>query len=320
MANDIQSILFPPGRLIMGSCYKGSDKDQKGQPRLVKTGPNKGQPTVQFFLGVAIPKGSEQHWSQTAWGQIIWATGHAAFPAFAQNPAFAWKIDDGDSTIPNKSNKRPCDSEGAKGHWIVKFSSSFAPKVYVQPSPGVFQEVPTPDAVKPGFWIQVFGSVAGNKSQESPGVYVNHDKVLFVREDAVISQGVDAATAFGGAAVSAALPTVAAVPFAAATPAPGAFVPPATPAAPAAAVPPQPAGVAVAPHPGFLAGPGAPGVPGAPAAPVPMAPPVPPAPVAPPVPAEPAMTAAGASSGFTYAQYRANGWSDDQLRAAGLIV
>lgn len=308
MANDITPILFPPGRLIMGSCYKGSDKDNKGNPRLVKTGPNKGQPSIQFFLGVAIPKGAEQHWSQTEWGAKIWATGHAAFPAFAQNPAFAWKIDDGDSTIPNKSNKRPCDAEGAKGHWIVKFSSSFAPKVFTQPSPGVFQEVVTPDAVKAGYWIQVFGSVAGNGSSESPGVYVNHDKVLFVREDAVISQGVDAATAFGGAAVSAALPNVAAVPFAAAVP------PAAAPAAPVpAAVPPA---VPVTPNPGFLAGPGAPVMPAA----VPMAPPVPPAPVAPAVPAGPQMTAAGLASGFTYAQYRANGWTDDQMRAGGLIA
>ena len=94
-----QDILFPVGRLIMGSCYKGSTTDSKGNPRVIKNGPNKGQPSVQFFLGVAIPKAGEQHWSQTPWGQTILNVGAAAFPNFYQNPAFAWKIEDGDSAV-----------------------------------------------------------------------------------------------------------------------------------------------------------------------------------------------------------------------------
>ena len=114
--SDSISLRFPVGRLIMGSCYRGSATDSKGNPRVVKTGPNKGQPTRQWFIGVAIPKAGEQHWSQTAWGQKILGVGAAAFPGWYQNPAFAWKIDDGDSTTPNKSNRRPCDAEGAPGH------------------------------------------------------------------------------------------------------------------------------------------------------------------------------------------------------------
>lgn len=321
MANDSVDILWPEGRLIMGSCYKGSDKDSKGQPRVVKSGPNKGQPSTQYFLGVAIPKRGEQHWSQTDWGQKILAVGAAAFPGFYQNPAFAWKVDDGDSTVPNKSNKRPCDSEGAPGHWIVKFSSQFAPKVYQQPSPGTFVEVSTPDAVKTGYWVQVSGNVAGNRSTESPGVFVNHGMVLFTRVDAEIKSGPDAATAFAGATVSQALPGAAAVPFAGAAPAmPGLPAAPALPVAAAApALPVAAAPVAVMPHAGFLGG--APGLPapGQPAA-MPMAPAMQAAPMPPAVPATPALTPAGAASGFTYAQYRASGWTDDQLRANGLIA
>ena len=323
MAKETTNILFPVGRLIMGDCYKGSDKDSKGNPRLVKTGANKGQPLTQYFLGVAIPKAGEQHWSQTQWGQQILAVGAAAFPNFYQNPAFAWKIEDGDSTVPNKSNRRPCDAEGAKGHWIVKLSGGFAPKVYQQPTPGTFVEISTPDAVKRGYWVQVSGSVAGNGSAESPGVYLNHSMVLFVRADTEITSGPDAATAFAGAQVSQALPGAAAaapMPFAAAQPAtvgmgmPGLPAPAALPAA-------APAGVAVAPNPAFLAGPGAaPGLPAAMAPAVPMAPPVPPAPVAPAVPAAPQMTPAGTATGFTYAQFRAANWTDEALRTAGYIV
>ena len=54
---------------------------------------------------------------------------------------------------------------------------------------------------------------------------------------------------------------------------------------------------------------------------MPMAPGMPPGPAAaPPVPAGPQMTAQGIASGFSYAQYREKGWTDDQLRANGVIV
>lgn len=329
MADALQ-LLLPPGRIIMGDVYKGSDKDSKGQPRLVKSGANKGQQITQFFLGVAIPKNpGEQAWWQTAWGQQIMAVGQQGFPNFFNNPAFAWKIEDGDSTIPNKSNRRMCDNEGAPGHWVLKFSSQFAPPVYQQPSPGVFERVDAPGLIKTGWWVQVNASVKSNGSSESPGIYLNQQMVLFVKQDKEISSGPDAATAFAGAAV-ASLPGVAAMPFAGAAPQaamPGPAMQPAMgmpgPALPAAAAP-QP--TMVAPHPGFLAGPGAmpggPVLPGAPAAgpAMPMAPGLPPGPAAaPPVPAGPQMTPDGIQSGFTLDQYRQKGWTDDQLRAGGII-
>jgi hypothetical protein len=53
---------------------------------------------------------------------------------------------------------------------------------------------------------------------------------------------------------------------------------------------------------------------------MPMAPGLPPSPAAaPPVPAGPQMTPAGIQSGFTLDQYRQKGWTDDQLRAGGII-
>lgn len=318
------SIQFPPGRLIMGNLYKGSDKDDKGQPRVVKSGPNKGQPFTQYFIGVAIPKQGEQHWAQTPWGQQILAVGAQAWPNFYQNPAMSWKVEDGDSTVPNKRNKRPCDMEGAKGHWIVKFSSGFAPRTFTQPTPGTFVEEKTEGLIKNGYWVQVYGNVSGNGSTESPGVYVGHSMVLFVRADAEITSGPDAATAFAGAAVSQALPGASGATFAAPA-APGAALPglpvpggaPAMPAAPAAVLPAAP--VAVAPNPAFLNVPGA-----APAASVPVAAAVPPAPGVPPAPAAapaaPVMTAAGLATGVTYQAFRGAGWTDEQMRAAGYIA
>lgn len=324
MANEKTDLLFPVGRLIMGDCYVGSDTDSKGVKRVVKTGPNAGKPFTQFFIGVAIPKGPEQAWWQTDWGQKIMAVGAAGYPQFYQNKNFSWKIDDGDSTEVNKNGNRPCDAEGAKGHWIVKFSSTYPTKVYQQPSPGVYNELATAGLVKKGYWVQVFGNVADNRPSESPGVYLNPSMLLFVRADAEITSGPGAATAFAGAAISQALPGapgMAAIPFAGA-PTMGAPMAAPTMGAPMAAPAMAAAPTMVAPNPGFLAVPGAaPGMPAPSVAAMPMAPVMQAAPpAAPAVPAGPALTPAGVASGFTYAQYRASNWTDDQLRANGLIA
>ena len=293
-----QEILFPPARLIMGSLHKGNDKDDKGNPRVSKGG----QPLTQYFFGGAIPKGREAHWNQTEWGQRVWAAGAAAFPSVHQGRTFAWKIEDGDSTEPNKKGRKPCDNEGSPGHWIVKFSSGFPPKTYQQTRPGVFQDVAA-EAVKLGYWIQVAGSVASNGSTESPGVYLNHNMVLFVRADAEIVVGPDAASVFGGAAISEPLPGVTALPAGFAAPA---FVRPSPAVLPPAAVPPGTAfsPTFIKPNPAILA--------------LPALPAMPPASTA--KPPEPALTAKGMASGFTYPEYLAGGWSDEVMRSNGIIV
>ena len=53
----------PVGRLVMGSLYKAQDKDADGKPLLIKSGPNAGQPKVQYFFALAVPKApDETHW------------------------------------------------------------------------------------------------------------------------------------------------------------------------------------------------------------------------------------------------------------------
>ena len=125
-----QTLLTPAARLVGGSLYEGQTTDSKGVPLVVKTGPNKGQPREDFYFGVAIPKGTEQHWAHTDWGRSIHGVGAAAFPHASQMPTFSWKITDGDSQVPNAKGQRPCDREGYPGHWVLHFSSGYAPRVY----------------------------------------------------------------------------------------------------------------------------------------------------------------------------------------------
>ena len=143
---DRTPVLFPPGRLVWGSVYNPREKDAEGKPQLIKTGPNAGQPTKRWSFGVAIAKGSETHWNQTKWGSDIYNTAARAWPnGQFQAPSFAWKVTDGDSTVPNKAGKKPCDREGYRGCWVLAFDSSYAPQLYYR-----FGEKPLLVAAEPG--------------------------------------------------------------------------------------------------------------------------------------------------------------------------
>ena len=320
------NITSPVGRIVMGSLYDPSTTDAEGKPLVVKTGPNAGQPRVNYFFALAIPKGTEPHWAHTAWGQQIWAVGNQAFPNAAQSPAFAWKIEDGDSQIPNKKGRKPCQNEGWPGHWILKFSGGFAPKVYQQEGAGYVQ-VMQKDFCKPGYFVEVAFSVEGNGSQSQPGVYLNHSMVCFRAYGPEISFGPDVASAGFGAAP---LPAGASMtPLAGAIPMPQA--PAAAPTMPLPPGLPQVPGVAPAPLPqgGFAPMPSAP-APGAPA-PIPVTPnpgfvQVPPPAAAPdpmappPAPVAPVRQMTAAAQGVTYEAYVAAGWSDAQLVQNGLML
>lgn len=172
-------LLSPVGRIVMGSLYEPYTKDADGNPLVVKTGPSAGQPRVQFFFALAVPKQpGHTHWSQTEWGAKIWSLGHQAFPQAAQSPTFAWKIEDGDSQIPNKKGNKPCDNEGFKGNWIIKFGGGYAPKVYEQKGNDCLLNV-VKDFVKPGYFAEVQFSVDSNDSTAQPGIYINHNMVCF---------------------------------------------------------------------------------------------------------------------------------------------
>lgn len=304
-----KEILFPVGRLVRGSLYKGQDKDAEGKPLVVKSGPNAGQARLDYYFAVAFPKVPGQtHWAQTEWGAQVWAIGHAAFPQAAQSPSFAWKVVDGDSTVPNKKGRKPCDGEGYKGHWVVQFSSGFAPKIFTADGT---QQITEPDAVKLGYFVQVYGSCDGNGSQSQPGVFINHGMVAMAGYGPEIIVGPDAAAVgFGKGPAPAGMMTA---------PPAGAFNP--------ASAPPPPAAVAaIAPPPPVAVAPAAPVAPPVMAPPpvVAVAPnpailmPPPPAPVPAAPAAGPVMTAK--AGGLSYAQMTAGGWTHEALVQHGYVA
>jgi hypothetical protein len=307
----------PTGRIVWGSLYEPRTEDFEGNPMLIKSGPDAGKPTQAYEFGVAIPKNGTTHFSQTEFGLLIWQAGHAAHPLSAQRQDFSWKTQDGDSTLPGKPYKGkptrpPCEKEGYPGHWVFSFRSSYPPKIVNADGSAYLLDK---DAVVPGDWVQVAGSVVGNTGANA-GVYLNHNFVALQYKGVPIVTGADPKTlGFGKGGVphgyvaptgQMAAPPVAGAPLpggqpaapVAAAPVPGAPIAPATapvtaPIAPAVISPSSAAPVAVVPHPGILLPPGAP--------------------VAPP----PAIVVL--LSGVTWGQLKANGWTEDAARAAGHI-
>lgn len=294
------------GRFVFGDLYEPETEDFDGNPLVIKNGVDKGKATQLFVIGLAIPK-TQAHWgNEPGWGQAIWAAGHAAFPGGeAQQPTFSWKIYDGDATaIPpkSKSKVRPCDREGWKGCWVLRLQSAFAPAIY---NALTNPENPVPmndvNAVRPGYVIQVVGTVKGNTGS-SPGVYLNHSAVgLRAYLPEIITRGVDVKGKFGGAVPAGAstMPAASTLPAPApnAAPAPSTALPP-VPAAP----PPAAAPTAVVPAPAIM------GIPTAPAAPI-----APSAPAA----APPPPTTRPPHKGIPINAYFAQKWTIEQLRADG---
>ena len=275
---------------------KAKPPTPENRPLVYKTGPNAGQNRVEFYFAIAVPKNGEQHWNQTAWGLKIWNVGQKGFPAGQTNsPTFAWKIKDGDSAIPNRAGRKPCDQEGFPGHWVLSFSSGFAPSIYN--SDGT-QQMLEPNAVNLGDYVQVYGSVADNESQQQPGIYLNHSMVALAGYGKRIFSGADPkAVGFGGAPLPAG---ASATPIAQGfNPAPAAS-PPVQNHANHAYSPPLPAAPPVAPHTAILNPPPVPGVPATP----------PPAPVRVMLPA---------AQGATYDQMIAAGWTDALLIQHGMM-
>jgi hypothetical protein len=284
-------ITTPVGRLVQGSLYKGNDTDANGSPLVVKTGPNVGQARTEFYFAVAIPKGQEQHWNQTEWGRQIWDEAAKSWPnGEYERPDFSWKIVDGDSQVPNKKNVKPCDVQGFAGHWVMKFSSGFAPQIF---NADGSQQLVEEGAVKLGYYVQVNGSANSNGNAQNPGMYLNHSMVAFSAYGDEIRVGPDAASVgFGGQPLPAgasSAPTGGGS-FNPAAPTPAAAAPAAAPvAAPAAA--PVVAPVTPPPNPAILNAPGG---------------------------AEPQLTAKAA--GHTYQQLLEAGWTDDTLRQHGYLA
>ena len=269
-------VLTPVARLVGGHPMRSNPKtDDHGKPKLAADG----TPQSETYIGIAIPKGPERHWSETVWGQQIHEQAVADWPRGEHGAAtFAWKIVDGDSAVPNRKGIAPNTREGYPGHWVINASTQLPIKCYHAGRYSPHEQIQNEKEIKPGDYCRVLLQVRGNGPvSQSPGIYVN--PVLFELTRAgieiVLSSGPSAVDAFGGAAPV--LPAGALVDKAVAAPAP---VPVPAPLAPA--------------H-DFLNGPG-------------VAPPPPPA-------APKVYTVQGQQ--YTAAQLLGFGWSQAQIDALG---
>jgi hypothetical protein len=357
-----QVFTSPMGRIVQGSVSEAQTKDQQGNLRVVKSGPNIGQPAPQFFIALAIPKvdlANPNAWNPE-WAPfmgLIYNTARTEWPSLfndqtpdnnvfgilakpSVNPLFTFKVKDGDGL--DRNGKSNADKPGFPGHWIVSFASSYPPKVVrpLVPNPVNPQdwEAIDPASVKRGYWGRIAGSITGNDSPNTPGLYVNLDMFEFRGIDTEIVGGPDAAGAFGGSAsaLPAHVQTAIGAPVGfAAAPAPGALPPPGAPGGPGMLPPPAgapgvPAAVGSPPgapggqYTGYMGVPGA--APGAPAAPLGGAPtaaaPSPPGgvPSAPPATISPSRTMTALAGTNTYESFVGAGWTDQQLIEKGYMV
>ena len=202
--------VLPMGRIVSGHpMLFTQEKDWATKaPKVDKNG----QPKMSAFFGCAIPQEGEQHWSQTQWGGLIAQEGASGFPrGESQRPDFAWKIVDGDSTIPNKNGTIPSTQEGYKGHWVMSISTSLsAPKCYKANAQfGTLTECVSDKEIKRGDYGRVSISVKANCDAQgfaqSPGVYLNPLGFCMDKEgQEIVGEGiptVNPTAAFGGTVV-----------------------------------------------------------------------------------------------------------------------
>lgn len=197
MPEQSESIMTPVGRIVAGSIHEPQKQvdPQTKQPKLDQAG----QQIMEYFFALAIPKdGSGNHWAHTEWGAVLWAVGHMAFPGgqAQSRPDFAWKVVDGDSPIPNQNNIAPNTREGYLGHWVLSFKTGFAPQMVNADGK---QAIAGSEFYR-GCYAQVLCTVRGNASNQSPGIYLNHQIVALSGHGERIITGPDAATAGFGQA------------------------------------------------------------------------------------------------------------------------
>lgn len=192
-----EKLLTPIGRLVQGSLYEGQTTDAENRPLVHSNGPKKGEAYKKWFFVIAIPKGPEKHWNETEWGKKIWGVGQSAFPnGQANSPTFAWKVKDGDSNIPNKRGNKLCDQEGFPGNWCLNFTGTYKPVVVNADGSQVLTE---DNLVNLGDYIQVFGFIIDNKSQQQPGIFLNHSHVALAGYGKRIYRSIDPkSVGFGG--------------------------------------------------------------------------------------------------------------------------
>ena len=227
------------GRIVQGDPWVPNTTDTDGQPRVIKNGPNAGQPNPQYVICVAYPKMDPQNPSQpnphfAQFLQDLDSISRTSWPQFypnggpCVNPNFSNKVRDGDGIDANgRSN---ATKEGFAGCWVVTYSNSSAPKIY-QKQGGAMVLTTDPRTLKRGDYVRVQGDICSNESTQRPGMYVNLKQIEIIAPGAEITSGMDPNDAFSAPAVLP--PGVSSSPYAA----PVTQAPVAAPAPPVAPAP-----------------------------------------------------------------------------------
>ena len=198
----------PIGRFVEGDLWKPNDKDYEGNPLVYKNGENAGQPRVEYYLRLAFPKlvRGQPNADWERFRALLEKVAREAKPEFFRLdgscaiPNFSWKINDGDTDVIRAGKNigtKLSDKPGFAGHYVVGFSSSYAPQIVMQTSPNVYAEVTDRNLIKRGYYLRVGGTVSYNGSTGNPGIYLNLQKVLFYAPGEVIETGKSAAELFG---------------------------------------------------------------------------------------------------------------------------
>lgn len=199
----------PRGRLVQGSPFKGQTTNQQGEPLVVKSGPNKGQPRTEYFVAVAFQK---SHPETMPYLETIVRHAAGCYPQFFPqgvnmsaanfgciNPSFSFKIIDGDGY--DDKGKPNGEKAGFAGCWVVRYSSGFAPGIWQEPNFGELDRVTDERMLPRGHFCRVNHTVDDNKSDQTAGVYINLDKIAISADQhgaEIIQSGPTAAEAFGG--------------------------------------------------------------------------------------------------------------------------
>ena len=167
------------GRLLAGSPFTTSSKGFQGK-------------TVDphYFVQVAFPKNAPEL-------AQLQATCNAAARAFfiqgePDAPHFSWKRVDGDA--PEQAGR-----EGRAGCWVYTFRSGaeYPPRYIVDSN---YNEIVSPEQLKPGYHVRIAYSVKANKDAAKPGVFLNLNAIMLIAQDKPIVTGPSAQQMFGAPA------------------------------------------------------------------------------------------------------------------------
>lgn len=226
------------GRIVSGHPMKDQERYDDNNQKIMKDG----KPVTQRYIGLAIPKNGSTDWKQTDWGRQFYAEGTNPTNGYKngedQHPSFSWKITDGDSSIPNKRGKKPCEQQGYAGNWIVSIATELPYGCYHVGKYDPIQAIQNPDEITCGDNVRVLVDVKPNRKKDgsaakTPGIYVNPRLLeLSSKGEPIIHEqsGPSASAVFGGGAAPAPVSTL-------------------VPAAPAPATPPPATDLLVTPPP-----------------------------------------------------------------------